>query len=411
MKKRLLCSVLAVVIASCVAATDGPARAPAADPQAGAQIIQADNELGFKLFKDLFSPEPAENIFISPTSIAMALAMTWNGAEGKTRDAIAEVLGVSGMNALDVNIANSAILAALKAADPKVQLEIANSLWGRQGIPFSEKFIRTNAGYYDAEITDLDFADPKTPDVINGWVKKKTHDKIEQIVGRIDPLDVLFLINAVYFKGRWTDEFDKDLTRDRDFHLADGSTKQHSMMRRSGDYLYYEAEEFQAISLPYGTERFEMLIFLPGEETGLAGFVSELDPENWNQWLASMSTKEGEIVLPRFKLEYEKTLNEVLSALGMEIAFDRVQADFSGMLIAPIDMAFYISEVLHKTFVEVNEEGTEAAAVTSVKMALTAMPRERDRFTMVVDRPFFYAIRDRQTGAVLFLGAVTDPES
>ncbi len=401
MKNRLLCSVLAVVVALCFAATG--------ESPAGAEIVQADNEFGLKLFSELFEQKPEDNIFISPTSIAMALAMTWNGAEEETRDAMAEVLGISGIEVLDVNIANSSLLAALKTADPKVQLEIANSLWGREGIPFSEKFTQTNVEHYEAKVTDLDFADPKAPDIINAWVKEKTHDKIERIVGKIDPLDVLFLINAVYFKGKWTNEFDKDLTQDQDFHLLDGSTKQYPMMRREDDYLYYEDDGFQAISLPYGDERFSMLVFLPGSETGLEAFVQGLNPENWNLWLDRMSMMEGEIVLPRFKLEYEKTLNDALSALGMGIAFDPSQADFYGMLDAPIDMAFYISQVLHKTFVEVNEEGTEAAAVTSVVMALSAMPMEKETFTMVVDRPFFYAIRDERTGAILFLGTVTDP--
>ena len=219
----------------------------------------------------------------------------------------------------------------------------------------------------------------------------------------------MFLINAVYFKGRWTAEFDKKLTQDQDFHLADGSVKSHPMMRREDKYRYLKTDDLQAIRLPYGEDRFALYVFLPRSEQSLAEFVGQLTPETLDDRLMQMHRRKGEIVLPKFKHEYEQNLNTVLGALGMDIAFDPGRADFYRMLDSPIDMAFYISEVLHKTFVEVNEEGTEAAAVTSVRMTLTAMAPEDD-FQMTVDRPFFYMIRDDETGAVLFMGVVTDPE-
>jgi len=316
-----------------------------------------------------------------------------------------------------------------------VQLEIANSLWVRQGIPLAEDFVETNEMYYEAEVSALDFYDPAATKVINAWVKDKTHDKIESIIDRLTAEDVLLLVNAVYFNGKWEHEFNEKVTADRDFHLSDGSAKRHPFMRRNAEYPYYRGEGFQAISLPYGNGRVSMLVFLPdrweGEEFGvvddegeviaepgplpdfgqaLAGFVEQLTPENWDRWLDSLRTIEGDIILPKFKHEYEQTLNDVLTELGMGDAFDPTKADFNGMLPAPIDMPFYISKVLHKTFVEVNEQGTEAAAVTSVQMAMTAMPMEEETFTMTCDRPFFYAIRDDRTGTVLFMGAVTDPE-
>jgi serpin B len=240
---------------------------------------------------------------------------------------------------------------------------------------------------------------------------------------------VLLLINAVYFKGKWTEQFDKTLTSAQEFYLPSGSVKQHPMMRRKADYRYYAGEGFQLANLPYGDGRVSMLVFLPArrepeeptrEQKGnvtsayLAKAVSDLaerlTPANWQRWQDSMRTMEGDVVLPRFKLEYEKTLNKPLSDLGMEIAFDPARANFSRMLPAEIDMPFYISEVKHKSFVEVNEEGTEAAAVTSVKMTMTAMPVEKKTFTMTVDRPFLYAIVDHKSGAVLFLGAVFEPK-
>ena len=375
-----------------------------ADPAA---VVKADNEFGFRLFLRLFQDKPLDNHFVSPTSIAMALAMTYNGAEGKTRGQMADALGLAGIGPGDVNMANAALLATLASADPKVTIEIANSLWVRQGIRLADRFTQVNRDYYDAEVASLDFRDAAAPGVINAWVKQKTHDKIDEIVTSIEPGDVLFLINAVYFKGRWTDEFTKELTQPQVFH-APGGDVEHPMMRQSGKYRYYAGEGLAAVRLPYGEGRFAMVVLLPDEGVGLGDFVARLTPANWRRWLDGMSMRDGDIVLPKFKLEYERTLNQVLSSLGMGVAFDPGRAEFDGMLAAAIDMPFYISEVLHKSYVDVNEEGTEAAAVTSVRMAMTAMPR--DKFRMVVDRPFVFAIHDEKSDAVLFLGVVNEPE-
>ncbi len=414
-KIRLLSVALAVGLVMGCAGTGTAATPPAEpvsdppDPAVSGQIVRQDNRLGVELFQELFRAEPEKNLFISPTSIAMALAMTWNGADGATRDAMALTLGFEGVAEPDVNKANRFLLESLRSADEDVQLEVANSIWGREGIPFSDEFKKTNSLYYGAKTTDLDFTDPGAVKVINDWVGEKTHERIDKIVDRISAEDVMFLINAVYFKGRWTAEFDKKLTQDQDFHLADGSVKSHPMMRREDKYRYLKTDDLQAIRLPYGEDRFALYVFLPRSEQSLAEFVGQLTPETLDDRLMQMHRRKGEIVLPKFKHEYEQNLNTVLGALGMDIAFDPGRADFYRMLDSPIDMAFYISEVLHKTFVEVNEEGTEAAAVTSVRMTLTAMAPEDD-FQMTVDRPFFYMIRDDETGAVLFMGVVTDPE-
>jgi serpin B len=375
-KIRLLSVALAIGLVMGCAGTGTAATPPAEpapeppDPALVGQLVRQDNRFGIELFQQLFQAEPGKNLFISPTSIAMALAMTWNGADGETRDAMALTLGFEGVAEPDVNKANRFLLESLRSADEDVQLEVANSNWGREGIPFSDEFKKTNSLSYRAK---------------------------------------MFLINAVYFKGRWTAEFDKKLTQDRDFHRADGSVKSHPMMRREDKYRYLETDDLQAIRLPYGEDRFALYVFLPGSEQGLAEFVDQLTPETLDDRLMRMHRRKGEIVLPKFKHEYEQNLNTVLGALGMDIAFDPGRADFYRMLDSPIDMAFYISEVLHKTFVEVNEEGTEAAAVTSVRMTLTALPPDED-FQMTVDRPFFYMIRDDESGAVLFMGVVTEPE-
>jgi serpin B len=285
-------------------------------------------------------------------------------------------------------------------------LSIANSLWANQNTNFKPQFLQRNQQFYGAKVTKLDFENPDSPDAINDWVKENTRGKIEQIVDQIKPDDVLFLINAIYFKGNWTEQFDKSKTTERPFYLSDGSQKQHPMMSQSGNYRYYENENFQAISLPYGTGRLSLYVFLPRKNSSLENFQQELNAEDWQRWINEFRMRDGSIQLPRFKFEYDIVLNDALKALGMKDAFDESKANFSNMASANI----FISEVKHKTFVEVNEEGTEAAAATAVRATQTSARMSEDPFQMVVDRPFFCAIRDNQTGTILFMGSIVDPK-
>jgi serine protease inhibitor len=413
MKNRLLVTVVCIGLAL-ACARKGVSATPASgagapDPAASEKLVRGNNEFGLNLFRELFAAKPGDNIFISPTSIALALGMTWNGALGETKQEMADVLGLSDMTIDDVSLGGSALLAALQSADPKVLLEVANSLWVRQGFVLAKLFTDRNRQFFSAEVTNLDFADRKSVDRINGWVAKKTHDKIKSIISELSPEEVLILINAVYFKGTWTKEFDKKLTMERDFHMTRDALKKHPMMSRSDDFRYYEGEGMQMARLPYGDGRLGMLVFLPKEGSGIADFVAGFSAENVGRWVDSLRYKEGEVVLPRFKLEYDKSLSTVLKQMGMARAFSP-QADFGGMLAKPGTLPFYISDVLHKTFVEVNEEGTEAAAVTAVKMMATAMPGEVEKFVMVCNRPFVYAIHDEKTGSVLFIGALLEPK-
>jgi len=373
-------------------------------------LVSADNEFGFKLFDEILKNDFGKNIFISPVSVAIALQMTYNGAAGDTRQAMAEAMKVKGMSLDELNRANAALKSVLKSSDPKVQLSIANSLWAKKGLPFKQDFIRRNRDYYKAEVSALDFNKPEAASTINRWVSKNTNGKIEKIVEPpIDPLTILFLINAVYFKGKWTVEFDEEDTKKGFFYLLDGTRKTHPMMRRHGNYKYYRAEKFQAISLPYGNERFSMYVFLPNEDSSLKEFYGGLNAKSWNEWMSQFRRMEGDIALPRFKIEYEALLNEALSTLCMGIAFDGSYADFSNMVEKAVleQGNVYISKVKHKTFIEVDEEGTEAAAATSVEMMITAV---RPSFRMVVERPFFFAIVDDRTKAVLFMGSVVEPK-
>jgi serine protease inhibitor len=369
------------------------------------RLVEANTKFGFKLFQEVLKQDSNKNVFVSPTSIAIALSMTYNGASGETQQAMAKALELQGMSLPDINQANEALKATLEKADPDVQLAIANSLWAKQGIPFKPEFLQSNQQFYKAKVTELNFSSPDATKTINGWVKENTRGKIDRIINQIQPNDVLFLINAVYFKGNWSKQFDKSQTTERPFYLSNGTQKQHPMMSQSGKYRYYENESLQAVSLPYGKGRLSFYVFLPKKNTNLKTFEQQLSLENWQQWMNQFQMRSGSIQLPRFKFDYDIQLNNALKALGMETAFSN-QANFSNMTSASVA----IDEVKHKTFVEVNEEGTEAAAATSVGMVLTSAPMPQEPFQMVVDRPFFCAIRDNETGTILFMGSIQEPK-
>jgi serpin B len=364
-----------------------------------AKLVTANNDLGFRLLSQLVDPESGKNVFLSSFSVAIALAMAYNGAEGQTKRAMAKVLGLTGLELQRVNATNVALMSMQAGLDPQVQLAIANSIWARDGIEPSPDFGRRIQEYYAGKVINLDFDDPGAADVINKWVADKTNEKIVELVtqGTVSQA-ILILINAVYFKGLWTTQFDEEKTEKRAFTLLDGSRNRHPMMSQSGCYDYYENELFQAVGLPYGERRVSMVVFLPKPAVSMDGFLQALSVENWQQWTSGFYEMEGDVVLPRFKVEYGANLLPNLIALG---GGELAGPDFLGMGAGPL----LISKVIHKTFVEVNEEGTEAAAATAVVME-RGIP---DRFSMIVDRPFFCALCDRETGVLLFMGFVLDP--
>jgi serpin B len=370
-------------------------------------VVTANAKFGFNLFNEIRKTEQDKNIFISPFSVSIALAMALNGASGETEQVMVNTLQLQGLDSESINAGYAGLRQTLLTSDPKVILTIANSLWARQDVPFKPDFLQRNTQFFGAEISTLDFTDPNTLKTINQWVNTNTNGKISKILDEINPDAVLFLINAIYFKGIWQTEFDPLHTRDGDFHLATGGEKQVAMMTRTGDYRYYQnyEENFHAISLPYGDGRISMYIFLPRRESNLNTLLDNLNAESWENWMSQFREQEVLLVMPKFKLEYEKTLNTPLVSLGMDIAFAPGLADFSRMATLEIlGKNLYIGEVLHKAVVEVNEEGTEAAAVTSVGVRATSAPP-----AFIVDQPFFFAIRDNDTKTVLFMGIVLDP--
>ena len=371
------------------------------------RLVAGNERFGFKLFAEVTKQDAGKNVFISPASVGLALAMTYNGAEGETKQAMSRSLEAQGMSLDELNRAYAQLKAALESPDPKVQLNIANSLWAKKSITFKPDFIQRDKQFYDAEVTSLDFNDPAAAATINSWVADKTKGKIDKIVDQIDAQSILFLINAIYFKGKWTLEFDKAKTKEDTFTTGSGHQKRHPLMQQSGKYNYYEDKTFQAVSLPYGGGRVSMYVFLPKTGTSLDDFQKNLTASNWDAWMKEFVQTQGDISVPRFRVEYEIGLNEALKALGMGIAFDPARANFTGM-VQTSENAF-ISRVKHKTFAEVNEEGTEAAAVTSVEMRVTSAMRPPKTFRMIIDHPFFFAIRDNKTGTMLFMGSIVDP--
>jgi serpin B len=365
-------------------------------------LVEADNEFGIDMF-NLIAENEDGNFNISPLSVSLALAMTYNGARTETKVAMEEALRVSGFTNEEINHAYKSLVEVLTKTDPLVTLEIAQSIWYREDRTVLDDFKTVNQTYYDAEVNALDFGRSDALDIINGWIEDKTNDKIQDMIKLIDPSHVMFLINAIYFNGEWKKQFKKENTFKGDFTRADGSVMKVDMMSKSDSARVLYEENFSAIELPYGKGNFNMVALVPSEGKNCDDILPELTAENWKNWMASMNKiHDLKIWLPKFKAEYEIRLNDVLAAMGMGIAFEGGHADFSGI---NGNRELYIDYVQHNTFIDVNEKGTEAAAATVVAMKeFAAMP-----MFFKVDKPFIYAITEKETGAILFIGKMMEP--
>jgi serpin B len=370
------------------------------------QVGSAYHKFGFKLFVDVVKQEAGKNVFLSPHSVATVLSMLYVGASGDTRRALEKTLHLEGLDPEVIKQVNREFLRVFSQLDPGVELTLANSVWVRMGLDFKSDYLEQVGEFYEAEIRGLDFGDPGAATSINEWAATKTKGKISHIVDRLDSQMVMALMNAIYFKGQWFREFDLAKTQEKPFHLDNGKQKPVPMMSRSGSYKYCEGRGFQAVVLPYRDERFGLYLFLPGKERSLDAFLQELNEANWEQWMLEFSEHPGEVVLPRFKFEYGTVLNGTLTAMGMGEAFHLERANFQGIRAA---RDVFINQVVQKALVEVNEEGTEAAATTVAKFRFGAPLEPPKLFRLVADRPFFFAIRDNQSRVVLFMGVVNDP--
>lgn len=369
-------------------------------------VLQSNQKFAFEVFRTLNEEEKNKNVFISPLSIGTALTMVYQGADTETREAMEKALGYTGIDSIQIQETYANLLPYLMKIDPKVQLDIGNSIWIREGNEVKEEFLKINRKYFDAQIETIDFQEKNAADRINQWVEEATRGKIDEIINPpIHPQVLMYLLNAIYFKGEWTEQFEKKRTFDATFYLEDGSTQDVKMMKRNDEIEYGEAEDFKVVRLPYGNEKTAMYCILPPPEVSVDGFVSELNHEKWTEIKETLEkTKDVELQLPRFKFEYgTKELNAALTQMGMGHAFSE-DADFS-----KIDHNVFISKVVHKAVIEVNEEGSEAAAVTAVAV-MTGAHVEKEPTAFIADRPFVLLIVEEETDTILFMGKMMTPE-
>ena len=384
--------------------TDEDSDKPRSLSKTEARQVQASNEFSFDIFKELSIGQADSNVFISPLSIYYALGMTYNGAAGETAEEMKNTLHLPEETSEEINSSFETLMEYLLGLDPDVTLQIANSIWYRDTWTFKETFLNICKDYFSAEVSGLDFNDPSSVDTINNWVDENTNHKIDNIIDSIDPETVMFLINAIYFNGTWKYEFDSDMTEEKDFYLTDGNTTKCNTMVQTAELKYMSNDDFQAVNLPYGNGNYVMTIILPNSNANIDSIIEEMNSTNWELWMSQMETKKGTVYLPKLKFAYEKELNDALQSLGMRKAFSG--ADFSNM--DETAQYLFISEVRHKSFIEMNEEGTEAAAVTIVEISFESIGEEGD-FTMNMNRPFIYAIRDINTNTLLFVGLLNVP--
>ena len=383
-----------------------PSQQPASPAQIDKAIKKEINAFAVDLFKK--SAENEGNIMISPASVYLALAMTLNGADGETKTAMLDVLAAQGLTVDMINNACRNWIDLLEKTDSKTKLEIANSIWFDQDFTPYKPFLQKNADYFAADIKKLNFNDRNTPKIINNWVKEATHNTIDKIVDSIDPDVVIYLINAVYFKSDWQTEFNKNNTRDRTFNTPDG-TIETPFMHRLDRMTYFSINKATGVALPYADQKFAYFALLPDKEMTPREWLAEQDQSLFNDLARLMAKKPKytvQLAMPKFEVHYEDSLLNELTELGMGIAFDPYQADFSQMN-EQHTKDLYISEVKHKTFIRVDEKGTEASAATSVEVRVTSAPQFDKELTL--DRPFLYGIMDLQTGMPLFVGIMENP--
>lgn len=398
---KLFCStslVVALVASACSEATAPNARITALPRDlSGAEtsVISANNAFAFDLFRTVNLDEHKENVFVSPLSASMALGMAANGANGTTYDEMRSTLHLTGSTREDVNGSYKSLISLLRGLDPQTKFTIANSIWYDQTFPFNTSFLDESKQYFDAEVAGLDFTSPSALTTINSWVDTQTNGKIPGILEQIDPGEVMFLVNAIYFKGTWLKQFDKSKTVDAPFHAADGTTNTVPMMSRAPGVQLTRNAEYSAVDLPYGNSAFTMTVVLPNGD--IDAFAESFDEAKWNALVSSLHDNDVGVYLPRFRIEWKRLLNPDLQRLGMQSAF--FDADFSRM--SPLGRSLVITKVIQKTYVDVDEEGTEAAAATSVGIGVTSAPA-----TFRADRPFLVVIRERFSGTILFIGKI-----
>ena len=370
------------------------------------QLISADNEFGLELFQQIRDESTEENIMISPLSISVAFAMAYNGADGNTKTEMEKAMKLNGLTPEQINNSYKMLINALQSLDKDVVFELANAIYYADGFQVKTDFLNINKNIYNAEVEKLDFAAPAAVETINNWVADKTHDKITKIIEKLNPLDRMVLLNAVYFNGIWKNKFAEEGTHNLPFTKTDGSTIEVAMMNKEEKLDYTTNSLFSAIKMPYGEGQYNMIVMLPANGKNSQDVINSLSSENWKNWESALKVTDNVVVtMPRFKYEFKTELEKVLTKMGMAKAFQPGIADFSKISAEEL----YISSALHKSYIDVNENGTEAAAVTSITFSNTSAGNEPPKTYFTVNKPFVFAITEKDTEAILFIGEVQHP--
>jgi serine protease inhibitor len=402
LRAPLLLGGCALVLASCESIS-GPGLEPVRNfSTAEQQVAGANTTFGLGLLRNIHAAESKPNVLISPLSASMALGMAMNGANGATYDAMRTTLGYGTFGDTEINEAYRGLIAQLRARDPKVEFRLANSVWHERTFQVKQPFLQLARDYFDAEVAALDFRSPAAPKTISDWAERETGGRIKDLVRSIDPLEVLFLVNAVYFKAPWQHTFNPQSTMNRPFTRANGSKVDVPIMSMDRQLPFVDNDQVQMVELPYADGAFSMVLAAPPEGGSFDSFIASLTAQRWEQWTGELKENRVMLWLPKFRFDYEIMMNPALTRLGMGLAFEPHQADFRRIA----DRDLYISRVQHKTFIDVHELGTEAAAATAVVISLTSMPPH-----LKFDRPFIFAIRERSSGALIFVGRVGDPSA
>ena len=369
------------------------------------EVITNCNEFGVELFTKV-AIEESKNLMLSPLSASTALTMLLNGCGGNTYDQLKKTLKYpDNMSISEVNAVYKSLVNQLLKVDPKVKLALANAIFYRESFSVKTTFLNTMSSDFGAQTEGLDFAIPSALTTINKWASDNTNGKIPKVLDEISPDAVMFLMNALYFKGDWSYQFDKSLTSDKPFHIPGGNSINVSTMYGEVGSKVAGGDNYKAIELPYGRTNFTMVVIVPNET--LASFNTSFTAEKWNAITSAFDGQKeyGEMIvyMPKFKFSYEKILNDQLQSMGMIDAFNSSLANLSGIS----DASIFVSFVKQNTFVEVDEKGTEAAAVTTIGIEVTSEPNQSKQF--IIDKPFIFAIRERTTNSLLFIGQIVNP--
>lgn len=370
------------------------------------RISTGTNDFAFDFIKNLQQVENADkNLFVSPLSLHIALGMLLNGAENETASEILKTLKMEGVSQADLNKAYKTLLNDMPAADSKVTLGLANSVWYRNTVQVETDFKNVLNQSFNAEITGLEF-NKAALDKINQWASDKTNGKIKKVLDQLDPNAVMYLLNALYFKGDWAAKFDSKNTQDNAFHLQSGTDKNVKMMFNNGDFVALTSDKYSAAKLPYGNGQFEMTILLPQAGTSINDVLNSFATAEWTKIRSASGTRKVNIGLPRFSLDYSIQLNKTLAGMGINKAFTDL-AEFGKISKSTKTL---VSLIKQDTYLGIDESGTEAAAVTTIGMVATNVgPAEP--LQIICDRPFGIIISEKTSNTILFMGRIMNPES